>query len=186
MDGARLWECAPFYARPYAELAGLFDSVYVSFYKVLGALAGAALAGDEAFITRARIWQRRHGGNLVTLYPLALSAREALAERLPKMAEYQARACRVAACLRGIEGVLVSCNPPPTNMFHAFFPVDAERLIEASVTLANERRVALFTRTRPCEVPGYAAVEISIGDAASAIDDSELDGLVREVLERAR
>ena len=31
MDGARLWESAPFYDRPYAEVAGLFDTVYVSF-----------------------------------------------------------------------------------------------------------------------------------------------------------
>jgi threonine aldolase len=186
MDGARLWECAPFYARPYAELSSLFDSVYVSFYKVLGAIAGAALAGDEAFVARARIWQRRHGGNLVTLYPMALSARLALEQRLPRMAEYQARAQRVAACLRGIEGVSISCDPPPTNMFHAFFPVDAERLIEASVALAGERKVAVFTRTRPCDVPGYCSVEISIGDAASAIDEGELDSLVRELIERAR
>src|SRR6185436_5025530 len=29
LDGARLWETAPFYRRSYAEIAGLFDSVYV-------------------------------------------------------------------------------------------------------------------------------------------------------------
>src|SRR5690349_21577929 len=32
LDGARLWECTPFYGRPLAEIAGLFDTVYVSFY----------------------------------------------------------------------------------------------------------------------------------------------------------
>src|SRR5215211_3150991 len=42
LDGARLWEAGPFYGREYAELAGLFDSVYVSFYKGLGGLAGCA------------------------------------------------------------------------------------------------------------------------------------------------
>ena len=46
LDGARLWEAGPFYDRDHAEIAGLFDSVYVSFYKDLDALAGAALAGD--------------------------------------------------------------------------------------------------------------------------------------------
>ncbi|MGH2482711.1 MAG: threonine aldolase family protein, partial [Ktedonobacteraceae bacterium] len=39
-DGARLWECAPFYGRSYADIAALADSVYVSFYKGLGGLAG--------------------------------------------------------------------------------------------------------------------------------------------------
>jgi threonine aldolase len=186
LDGARLWECAPFYDRSYADLASLFDSVYVSFYKALGAIAGAVLAGEEAFIARARIWQRRHGGNLVTLYPLALSARYHLERRLPRMAEYQARATRVAAVLGAIPGVRLSCNPPPTNMFHAFFPVDGERLLDASAALASERGVAVFTRTRACDVPGYSAVEISIGDAASAIEDEELGELVSEILERAR
>src|ERR1700682_3406605 len=75
MDGARLWESGPFYARSYAEIAGLFDSVYVSFYKGIGAIAGAALTGTAPFIAEARLWQRRHGGDLVELYPFVLSAR---------------------------------------------------------------------------------------------------------------
>ena len=47
LDGARLWECTPHYARDLHEIAALFDSVYVSFYKGLGGLAGCCLAGDE-------------------------------------------------------------------------------------------------------------------------------------------
>ena len=48
MDGARLWQCAPFYQRTLAEIADLFDTVYVSFYKDLGAPAGAALKGRRS------------------------------------------------------------------------------------------------------------------------------------------
>src|SRR5262249_10552649 len=40
LDGARLWEAAAGYHRTPAEVAALADSVYVSFYKGLGALAG--------------------------------------------------------------------------------------------------------------------------------------------------
>jgi threonine aldolase len=65
LDGARLWECQPFYQRSYAEIAGLFDTVYVSFYKILGGITGAMLLGPEEVIAEARIWQRRQGGNLV-------------------------------------------------------------------------------------------------------------------------
>src|SRR5688572_22500502 len=36
LDGARLWETRPFYARRYAEICAPFDSVYVSVYKILG------------------------------------------------------------------------------------------------------------------------------------------------------
>ncbi len=54
LDGARLWDVhAPFYRRPYAEIAGLFDSAYVSFYKGLGGIAGATLAGPADLVAAA-------------------------------------------------------------------------------------------------------------------------------------
>ena len=40
LDGARLWECTPHYGRSLAEIAALFDTVYVSLYKVLGGASG--------------------------------------------------------------------------------------------------------------------------------------------------
>jgi threonine aldolase len=174
LDGARLWECAPFYARSVAEIAGLFDSVYVSFYKTLGGIAGAALLGSNDFVREARIWQRRHGGNLVSMYPFALSAQRGLRARLGKMATYVEDARRVAAQIARLPGVCVAPEPPHTNMFHVFFPVDPERLLDASAEIARTQGVALFTRTRPCDVPGHSLVEVSIGDAAGSISDSEL------------
>ncbi|MFA0521581.1 beta-eliminating lyase-related protein, partial [Vibrio sp. 10N.222.55.E8] len=32
MDGARLWECAAYYQKPYREIANGFDTAYVSLY----------------------------------------------------------------------------------------------------------------------------------------------------------
>lgn len=186
LDGARLWESAPFYGRSHAEIAGLFDSVYVSFYKSLGAIAGAALAGSEELVAEARLWQRRHGGNLVSMYPLVLSARAGLRERLERMPAYCERARKVADTLRRIAGVRIAPDPPHTNLMHVYLPVDGERLLDESAALARATGVALFTRTRPSGVPGYCAVEISIGDAASAITDAELDALLTELVERAR
>jgi threonine aldolase len=46
MDGARLWEAREYFApRSLADVCAPFDSVYVSFYKGIGALAGAMLLG---------------------------------------------------------------------------------------------------------------------------------------------
>ena len=57
LDGARLWEAlASYEGKSYADIAALFDSVYVSFYKGIGGIAGAMLLGDEAFIAEARVW----------------------------------------------------------------------------------------------------------------------------------
>ena len=79
IDGARLWEILPFYEDTHGvgchELLSMFDSVYVSFYEGLGSsLPGAVLAGDAAFVSEARVWLRRFGGNLYTAMPVALSA----------------------------------------------------------------------------------------------------------------
>ena len=70
-DGARLWEVAPRYwstdGKSLADVAALFDSVYVSFYKGLGGAAGAMLlSDDDEFMIAARVWQRRAGGNPYT------------------------------------------------------------------------------------------------------------------------
>jgi threonine aldolase len=185
LDGARLWESAPFYGRSYAELAALFDSVYVSFYKVLGAIAGAALLGEADFIREARVWQRRHGGNLVSMYPFALSAREGLRQRLGKLGGYVEQAQRIAERLALIPGVRVVPDPPQTCLFHVYLPRPGERLLDASAALAEERKLALFMRARVCDVPGYGIVELSIGDAANALGLDEIEAGFREVLERA-
>jgi hypothetical protein len=54
VDGARLWETEPHFGRSLPEIAGLADSVYVSFYKTLGGISGAALAGPTEFVTQAK------------------------------------------------------------------------------------------------------------------------------------
>src|SRR5438128_490806 len=73
LDGARLWESAAGYGRPPAEIAALFDTVYVSFYKGLGALAGCCLAGPADILAEVREWRRRMGGTLFGLWPGAAS-----------------------------------------------------------------------------------------------------------------
>src|ERR671937_2565271 len=64
LDGARLWQCGPFYERGLDAIAALFDTVYVSFYKDLRAPAGCALAGPQDVVDEARVWRIRHGGRL--------------------------------------------------------------------------------------------------------------------------
>lgn len=86
LDGARLWEVTPNFERSHAQVCAPFDSVYVSFYKGLGGIAGAVLAGDTDFIEAARPWLRRHGGNLISMYPFVLSARVGLRKHLDRLA----------------------------------------------------------------------------------------------------
>ena len=184
MDGARLWESAPYYGRAYAEIATLFDSVYVSFYKGIGGIAGAALAGPADFIAEARVWQRRHGGNLVQLYPYVIAAREGLRQRLPRFAQYHERAVRIAEALSAVAGVVVKPNPPQTNMMHVYLRGDPERLKAASLAIAQEEKVALFSWLAPTDLPDMQVFELSVGDAAEALGDEEITGYFRRVMDQ--
>src|SRR5262245_37239349 len=85
LDGARLWQCEPFYRRSLREIAAWFDTVYVSLYKDLGGLGGCVLAGPEDVVDEARVWRVRHGGRLSTFEAMALSAELGLDEVLPRM-----------------------------------------------------------------------------------------------------
>lgn len=65
LDGARLWEVTPRYwteaGKHLADVAAVFDSVYVSFYKGVGASTGAMLLGDDVFVKKARRWAKTFG-----------------------------------------------------------------------------------------------------------------------------
>jgi threonine aldolase len=127
LDGARLWQCEPFYERPLADIAAPFDTVYVSFYKDLGAPAGCALAGPADVIAEAKVWQVRHGGRMFGAAPYLLAAERGLDEVLPRMPQLVAHARAAAAALDRLEGVTVVPSLPQTAMFHVLVrrPLDA-------------------------------------------------------------
>ena len=182
LDGARLWQCGPFYERSHAEIASLFDSVYVSFYKDLGGLAGAALAGDPELVAEARVWLRRHGGNLVTMHPFVVSAEQGLDERLGPIAGYVEYARALADALRGVEGVEVVPDPPQAAMFHVHLRGDRERLCEAALALAEERKVFIFGELSATSSPSIHYQELSIGEPALAFTPEETAALYRDIL----
>jgi threonine aldolase len=185
LDGARLWECQPFYGRPLAAIAGLFDSVYVSLYKTLGGIAGCILAGPLDFIREARVWQRRQGGNLVSLWPYVIAARAGLEERLPRIPRYVAKARAIAPLLAAVPGIEVVPCPPPTNMFHLHLHRDRRRLEDAALDLAEETGVWMITRVIGTDSPSRQRVEIACGDATLEIADEEIAALFRRLVERA-
>jgi threonine aldolase len=182
LDGARLWEVGPFYQRDHAEIAGMFDSVYVSFYKDLGALAGAALAGDAELVAEARLWQRRHGGNLVTMHPYVVSAEVSLDQRLGRIPLFVEHAYALAAALASVEGVEVVPDPPQTPMFHLLLRGDRERLSDAALKLAEERKVFLFADLTPTTSPTVHRHEVMVGDATLQLDPGEVAALYADVL----
>jgi threonine aldolase len=173
MDGARLWECGPFYDRPLSEIAALFDTVYVSFYKGLGGPAGGMLLGEEEVIAEAREWRHRHGGTLYNLWPYAASDLAGLRLRLPRMGKYVKHARKVGAALSAIDGVEVVPDPPQTPMMHIYLRTSPEAFNTGVRKLAREQHLWTFSTSWPSEVSAYRAVELYCGDAALELSPAE-------------
>ncbi|HEX9390579.1 MAG TPA: beta-eliminating lyase-related protein [Usitatibacteraceae bacterium] len=186
LDGARLWESRAFYEnRSYAEICAGFDSVYVSFYKGIGGMAGAILLGDAGFIAEARIWQRRHGGNLVQMLPFVASAAMRFDERLARMPAYFGRAQAFAKAMTGMEQVGVNPDVPQANMLHLHFPVAVAALEAARDHIAAEEKCWLGA-PRATDLPGWSALEIYVGENLMALSDDYVVAQYAKLLALAR
>ena len=181
MDGARLWEATPYYGKSPAEIAALFDTVYVSFYKGLGAIAGSVVAGPRDIVGEVAEWRIRHGGRLVGLWPYAASARTSLARRLPLMPRYYAHALKIAEALLGVEGVDVMPNPPQAPMMHVMIRARQEELLERALVIAERDRVWTFPRPFATDAPHLQRVEFTVGDATLEFTPTEVRDLLAEL-----
>ncbi|MEV8393411.1 MULTISPECIES: beta-eliminating lyase-related protein [unclassified Streptomyces] len=192
VDGARLWECASHFGRPLDEIAGLADSVYVSFYKSLGGLSGAVLAGPRELVEEARVWRHRYGGQVFEQYPAALTALLGLERELPKLPSYVAHARVVAAALA--EGLAASAvpwfrvhpEPPHTHQFQVWLPYTPDVLNEAAVRQAEETKTALFRvwSPPPAALRGLALTEVTVGEPGLEWTAEEVRAAVEEFVTR--
>jgi len=173
LDGARLWEAAAGYDRPHAEVAALFDTTYVSFYKGIGALAGCCLAGPEDVVAEVREWRRRMGGTLFGLWPGAASALSCLRRRLPLLPAYLDRARAIADAVRDLPGVTVVPDPPQTPMLHLLLRTGADEFTAAARALAED---GLWTWEKPMPTgdPAVLRVELAVGDATMSLTLDEV------------
>ena len=182
MDGARLWQCGGFYDRPLDAIAAPFDTVYVSFYKDIGALAGAAVAGPADVLAEVREWRQRHGGTLFTMWPHAASALANLRARLPRMAAYRAHALALADALRDLPVLQLVPDPPHASMFHLVLHRDAAALQAAALRLARDERIWTWGKFQPSEIPGISRTELSVGDATLEWTPDEFRAVIARLL----
>lgn len=165
LDGARLWESAAGYARSPADVAAPFDTVYVSFYKGIGALPGCCVAGPGDVIAEVREWRRRMGGTLYGLWPNAASALTCLRRRLPRFRAYLEHTRAIAAKLSDVPGITIVPDPPQVPMMHLLLRAEAARYVAAVRKLATERGTWFSPFCTPTADPRVQRLEFSVGDA---------------------
>ncbi len=181
VDGARLWESAPYWDRSFAEIAGLADSVYVSFYKGLGGLAGAALAADADLIDEARVWRRRMGGTLFHSYPYAVSALRGMEANLNEIPRWTARAKALAAVLT-TRGITVSPNPPHTNAFRILANGPVDELSQRGALTTAACGVSCVGPWAEAPEPGTCFTEFVVGPATMGWDVAEVADFIEEAV----
>ena len=177
MDGARLWEATAAYNKPLSVICTLFDTIYVSFYKGLGGLAGAMLLGTEACITESRVWLRRFGGNLYTLMPYAVSAWagyranvDTFVVRLERLQQVIALVTKEITATK--YPLLIRFDPPvpEVSLVHVYITSitassnaagedegseGVARVLRVRDQAAAECGVACFSRLRPTQTPTH-------------------------------
>ncbi|MEU4498135.1 beta-eliminating lyase-related protein [Streptomyces sp. NPDC023998] len=189
-DGARLWDCGPHFGRTLAELAGLADSVYVSYYKSLDGISGAALAGPSSLIDEARAWRHRYGGTLYQQWPAALAALAGLDQELPRIPAYVAHAKTIASALREaltdrLPWARVYPEVPHTHQFQVWVPYSAEIADEASLRLAEETKTLLFPFWAEPGPPGTAMAEMTVSSTALEWTPDDVDAAIAQFIEIA-
>lgn len=182
LDGARIWEAATGYGRSEAEVADTFDTVYVSFYKGIGAISGCCLAGPADVMAEATEWRTRHGGRAFALWPYAASALTALRSRRSRMPEYLDHARRIAAALAGLDGVRVLPDPPQTSMMHLQLRVSKGELLDRGLAIAESESVWTFAEPFAVDNPDHLRIELSVGDATLSFGPGEIRAFVETLV----
>lgn len=185
LDGARIWEAAAGYERSEAEVAQMFDTAYVSFYKGIGAISGCCVVGPEDVIAEVAEWRTRHGGRAFALWPYPASALTALRSRRPRMPEYLGHARRIACALSELVSVRVLPDPPQTSMMHLQLPVSKDELLERGLAIAESEKIWTFAEPFAVDNPKELRVELSVGDATLGFSPEEIRGLLSRLVSAA-
>jgi threonine aldolase len=165
LDGARLWEATAGYDRSPAEVSALFDTVYVSFYKGVGALPGCCVAGSAEDIAQVREWRGRMGGTLYAMWPSAASALSLLPDAVAEMPARLVHARAIAASLADVPSVRVVPDPPQTPMLHLLFSTSAERFTTNAKRITEETGLWLWPTAMITGDPAVVRCELTVGRA---------------------
>jgi len=185
LDGARLWEAAPYYAataqKSIKDICSLFDTVYVSFYKGLGGISGSCVAGKASIIDEVSLWRTRHGGRAYMLWPYAASAFQVVKTRPKDMAVYYRRAVSLSKKLRTIEGIEVLPDEVRSPLMHLRFSATAKEMETRVRKIAKEQKVMTLPGIFLSESTQLQRYEYQIGRASMQFSLNEMVAIFRQL-----
>jgi threonine aldolase len=168
VDGARLLNAVVASGVPAATWASTVDSVWMDFTKGLGCPIGAVLAGDRAFIEKARRVKHIVGGAMRQAGIAAGGCLYALDHNIDRLKIDHDHAKRLAAGLADIPGIKLCFGVPETNIVFFEF-TDPSRDNKAFAAQAAERGLKLSAMGRKLRAVTHLDVSTEQIDQALAI-----------------
>lgn len=164
LDGARLLLAGGTPGFEVKAYSALFDTVYVSLYKYLGAPFGAILAGDKGTIARVRDLRHIFGSTIYQGWPAALPALDALDGFEARFAASRRVAERLFAGLTAAGGFTLQPVEHGSNI--------------AFLAISPQRAAGLAERLRKADIhlrePNNGRVQIDINQTLLRRDADEL------------
>lgn len=131
LDGARLFNAAAYLESNVKELTKNVDSVMFCLSKGLCAPVGSILAGNKAFIERARKYRKLMGGGLRQSGVIAAAGLVALKDMRDNLKTDHEKALYLAKELSTLPGVSILDNNIHINMvFFKLHNIDTSKLVE--------------------------------------------------------
>ena len=166
LDGARLFNAAAHLGLPVRRLCDLVDSVWFALCKGIGAPVGAILAGDRAFMRKARRAAKMLGGGMRQAGLIAAPAIVGLRDPYPQHARDHALAQRLARELARLDSSFVDLPHVQTNIVNCMvtrFASDAGKIngqLSRRGVLANSKgpKIRFVTHSQVDEADVDAAV----------------------------
>ena len=120
------------------------------------------------------------------MHPFVVAAEVALDERLDRDARPRGRTPAPSRRrLAKVDGIEIVPDPPQTPLFHILLRGDRERLADAALSIAEERKVFLFAEPSSTTSPSWQRLEVMVGEVTLSLEPDEVAGLFAEVLARA-
>jgi threonine aldolase len=142
LDGARIHMAAAWSGVSIAEYSSLFDTVYISLYKYLGAAAGAILCGDKAVIDKMVHLMKIHGGSMFGNWTNAAMALHHLNGMDTRMQQAKKRGEELIAQLNQLQGIKISPLQNGTNIYEIQFAKGLD-IVKVGTTLAKDHDIRI-------------------------------------------
>ncbi|MBC8163893.1 MAG: low-specificity L-threonine aldolase [Roseiflexaceae bacterium] len=174
LDGARLFNAAVALGLPAAALTADLDSVMFCLSKGLAAPVGSILAGEAAFIKRARRLRKLLGGGMRQAGVLAAAGIIALEHMVARLAEDHTNAMLLAKGLYTIPGIALDLASVQTDI--VIFTLETSRWTPAALTHALAERGLLIGEIGRGRLRAVTHYGIEAADVERAV------AIVREVV----